>query len=91
VLDGFALFVRRSILDKVGGWPVNEKYGYWLYSEWLCCETRRQGYRIRLVGVDCEHLGGKSSGHIATSPSYEEAHHYLWENNRDMLPYRVKE
>jgi hypothetical protein len=91
VLDGFALFVRRTILDKVGGWPVAKPYGYWLYSEWLCCETRRQGYRIRLVGVDCEHLGGKSSGHIASSPTYEEAHRYLWENNRDMLPYRVKE
>lgn len=89
--DGFALFVRRAVLDKVGGWPVNEKYGYWLYSEWLCCETRRQGYRIRLVGVDCDHLGGRSSGHIAASPTYEEAHRYLWENNKDVLPFRVKE
>jgi Glycosyltransferase like family len=91
VLDGLALFVRRSVLEKAGGWPVNEKYGYWLYSEWLCCETRRQGYRIRLVGIDCEHLGGKSSGHIAASPTYDEAHRYLWENNWDMLPYRVPE
>jgi GT2 family glycosyltransferase len=91
VLDGFALFVRRTILDTAGGWPVDKPYGYWLYSEWLCCETRRQGYRIRLVGVDVEHLGGKSSGFIATSPTYEEAHRYLWENNWDMLPYRVKE
>jgi hypothetical protein len=91
VLDGLALFVRRSVLEKAGGWPVDRPYGYWLYSEWLCCETRRQGYRIRLVGVDCEHLGGKSSGHIAAVPSYEEAHRYLWDENRDMLPYRVKE
>lgn len=91
ILDGLALFVRRPIVDKWGGWPVDKPYGYWLYSEALCCEARRQGYRIRLVGVDCLHLGGKSSGHIAASPTYEEAHRYLWENNRDMLPYRVKE
>lgn len=89
VLDGFALFVRRSILEKAGGWPVDKPYGYWLYSEWLCCESRRQGYRIRLVGVDCDHLGGKSSGHIATSPTYEEAHRYLFDHNADVLPYRV--
>ena len=91
VLDGFALFVRRSILEKAGGWPVDKPYGYWMYSEWLCCEARRQGYRIRLVGVDCEHLGGKSSGHIPTWPSYEEAHRYFYDNNKDVMPYRVEE
>ena len=91
VLDGLSLFVRRTILDKVGGWPLDKPVGYWLYAEWLCCEARRQGYRIRLVGVDCEHLGGKSSAHIAKSPTYEEAHRYLYENNRDVLPCRVKD
>lgn len=91
VLDGLSLFVRRSILEKAGGWPLDRPIGYWLYSEWLCCEVRRQGYRIRLVGVDCEHLGGKSSAHIAKSPTYEEAHWHLYDTNRDVLPYRVKD
>jgi glycosyl transferase family 2 len=98
VLDGFALFVRRRILDKWGGWPDKRggwphgtPVGYFMYSENLCCETRRQGYRIRLVGVDCEHLGGKSSAHIPTSPSYEEEHAYFYARNRDVMPYRVKE
>lgn len=91
VLDGMAIFVRRSILDKVGGWPVDKPVGYWLYSEWLCCEARRQGFRIRLVGVAVDHLGGKSSGFINPSISYEEAHKYLWETNRDVLPYRVSD
>ena len=59
VLDGCALFVRRSILKKWGGWPKNRIIDYFLYSEWLGCEVRRQGYRIRLVGVDFEHLGRK--------------------------------
>lgn len=91
ILDGLALFVRRPILEKAGGWPIDKPIGYWLYAEWLCCEARRQGYRIRLVGVDCEHLGGKSSAHIAKSPTYEEAHWYLYDTNRDVLPYRVKD
>lgn len=91
VLDGFALFVRRPILEKVDGWPVDKPYGYFMYSEWLCCEVRRQGYRIRLVGVDCEHLGGKSSGYISPNENYQEAHAYFYENNRDVMPYRVPE
>jgi GT2 family glycosyltransferase len=91
ILDGLSLFVRRPILEEVGGWPVNKPVGYWLYAEWLCCEARRQGYRIRVVGVDCEHLGGKSSGYIAPTPTYEEAHWYLYDTNRDVLPYRVKD
>ena len=91
VLDGFALFVRRSILDRVGGWPVGKPYGYFMYSEWLCCEARRQGFRIRLVGVECDRLGGKSSGFISPNENYELAHSYFYEHNRDVMPHRVRE
>ena len=88
-LDGFSLFVRRSVLDRWGGWPVNSPYGYWLYAEALCCETRRQGSRIRMVGVECDHLGGKTVGIVPLTDSYEEAHRYLADNNKDCLPYYV--
>jgi GT2 family glycosyltransferase len=90
VLDGMALFVRRSVLDKWGGWPVDKPVSYFLYSENLCCEVRRQGMRIRLVGVSCSHIGGRSSG-TPLPYSYEEEHRYLWENSRDVLPYMVAE
>ena len=90
VLDGLALIVRRRVLEQAGGWPVEGKYGFWMYSEWLCCETRRQGYRIRLVGVDCDHLGGKTSSIVQVSDSYEDAHRYFWENNKDVMPWSVK-
>lgn len=89
VLDGMALFVRRSVIDRWGGWPVSEKIGYWMYSENLCCEVRRQGLRIRLVGVDFEHLGGKSSG-TPLPHSYEDEHAYFYEHNRDVMPARVQ-
>ena len=90
VLDGLALFVRRSVLDKWGGWPVGEKISCFMYSEGLCCEVRRQGLRIRLVGVDCLHLGGKSSG-TPLPYSYEDEHRHFWDTNRDVMPYYVKE
>jgi hypothetical protein len=91
IADGSTCFVRREILDRLEGWTTATPYGYWLYMEWLCCSVRRLGYRIRMVGVEFEHLGGKSSGHIATAPTYEDAHRHLYDNNRDVLPFRVKE
>lgn len=90
ILDGFALFVRRTVLDKWGGWN-HPGVGYFMYSENLCCEARRQGHRIRLVGVDCEHLGGKTVGKVPLDDDYPEAHRIFYENNKDVMPYRVPE
>ena len=90
ILDGMALFVRRSVLDKWGGWP-KEGVGYFMYAEALCCEVRRQGLRIRLVGVDFEHLGGKTVAIDGAHDDYQEAHAYFYEHNKDVMPYRVKE
>jgi len=91
VLDGFALFVRPEILDRAGGWPVGSPIGFYMYSEWLCCEVRRQGFRIRLVGVKCDHIGGRTSTVAAVQDSYEMAHQFFYDTNRDVMPYRVPE
>jgi hypothetical protein len=91
VLDAFALFVRRPILDEWGGWPQGKAVGYYMLAENLCCEVRRQGFRIRLVGVDCEHLGGRTSTIHPVSDDYETEHRYFYEHNRDVMPYKVKE
>jgi hypothetical protein len=90
VLDGLALFVRRAVLDKWGGWPVEKPYGFWMYSEALCCETRRQGLRIRLVGADVDHLGGKTSSVANVTDSYDNAHAYFYDHNRDVMPFDVR-
>ena len=60
VLDGFSMIVRRELLDKVGGWPVDH-LAFHCYDTWLCCMARRHGYRTRLVGVRCHHFGGQTS------------------------------
>jgi GT2 family glycosyltransferase len=87
VLDGMAIFIRREILEKCGGWDMN--WTYFMYTEGICCEARRQGYRIRVVGCSCDHLGGKSSTMVQLTDSYEEAHRYFYENNRDVMPFRA--
>lgn len=90
VLDGMALFVRREVLEKVGGWPQDGTVGYFLYSEWICCMARRMGYKIRLVGVACDHLGGKSTGlNPIAKFNYEEEHRWLYENFKDVLPASI--
>jgi len=95
VLDGFALIVRRSILEKAGGWPVGTPIGYACYDYWLSAETRRQGYKIRVVGISCKHYGGatfvklgKGSGPEAQK-QYDDAHRYIYDTYRDVLPYKV--
>jgi hypothetical protein len=90
VLDAFAVFVRRSILEKWGGFPIGKPVGYYMWCENLCCETRRQGHRIRLVGVDCEHIGGRTSSSYPVKDDYDAEHRYFYQNNRDVMPYRVK-
>ena len=94
VLDGLALVVRREVLEKAGGWPQRTPVGYISYDYWLCCETRRQGYRIRMVGIQCHHLGGKSTGlgpQKIGREDFEAAHKYIYDSYRDVLPYRVSQ
>ena len=89
VLDGIALFVRREVLTKAGGWPKSG-VDYFMYSEWLCCMARRFGYRIRLVGLNVDHLGGKSTGLNPNAKfDYEGEHRFLYDNFRDVLPSEV--
>ena len=91
VLDGLAFFVRRSFLEGVGGWPLGTPCNYFMYMEWLSCMVRRYGKKIRVVGVPCQHLGGKSSGlNSSFHPDYEGEHRYIYEEFRDVLPARVE-
>ncbi len=94
VFDGLALFVRRSILNQWqgwpnqwGGWPQNTPVNYWTYDYAISCETRYQGFRNRLVGVDCHHYGGRSPSIIPED--IEAAHKWIYERYRDVLPYEV--
>lgn len=91
VLDGFALFVRREVLARAGGWLTSGNVGYFMYSEWLCCMARRLGYRIRLVGLACDHLGGRSTGLSPNlQPDYEGEHAFIYSEFKDVLPAEVQ-
>ncbi len=57
-VDGFAIIVRRSLLNYTGGWPIGSPVGYVGYDYWITLMAKRFGYKVRLVGIDCSHLGG---------------------------------
>ena len=90
-LDGFALIVCRGLLEQVGGWPVGTPINYVGYDYWLTCVAHRLGYRVRLVGAKCLHLGGRTSVAQKRIPKdgagHYEAHRYLWETYPDVLPW----
>lgn len=92
VLDGFSLIVRREILQRAGGWPLNTPIGYIAYDYWLSCMTRRLGYRIRMVGVRCLHLGGRSVVAMKQGGGppdhHARAHEYIYREFADVLPWR---
>lgn len=95
VLDGFALIVRRAVLEESGGWPMDTPIGYICYDYWLCCMARRLGYRIRLVGVACDHLGGQTFVKLGIGQDpkhwkqYLDSHRYIYDEFKDVLPYEV--
>ena len=94
VLDGFALVVHRSLLDLVGSWPVGTPVGYSLYDYWLCCVAHRFGYRVRLVGIRCHHLGGLTAVGMGVAKGSGEAHvaahRWLYDNFADVLPWDAR-
>ena len=95
VLDGFSLIVRRELLDQAGGWPT-DKLIFHMYDAWLCLMAARLGYRARLVGVKCVHLGGRTSTRAPYNEwlqaehgksdvdVHREAHEWIYEEFRDV-------
>jgi hypothetical protein len=45
--------------------------------------------RIWLVGVNCHHLGGRTSTTAKLGDNFIAAHRYLYDHYRDVLPCRV--
>ncbi len=99
VIDSCAVFVRRQLLGRIGGWPVDRYPNSSHCSDlWLCCVAHRVGMHNRMVGVACQHRsGGKGEagsqwltdrgGDVAM---HRAAHKVTWELFKDVLPIRVR-
>jgi len=100
VIDSCAVFVRRDVLSRLGGWSVDRYPNSSHCSDlWICCAVHRLGLSVHMVGISCTH---RSGGRGATGESWlaerggdrsmhQEAHVKLYEDMRDVLPIRIKQ
>lgn len=100
-LDGFCLIVRRSLLEKTGGWPDREFLTFHNYDNSLAVHAARHKMRVRLVGVRCQHKGGGTSTRTPyqdwakqrygkpDAELHTDVHAICYEAWRDVLPLRV--
>jgi len=99
VVDSFALIIRRSLLTKVGGWPVATYPPMHMSDTWACLMARRYGYRVRMVGVSCTHKSGGVKGDgkfsygdwqkeigMTDSQMHTKSHELIYRDFRDVLP-----
>jgi GT2 family glycosyltransferase len=89
--DGFALCIRRSFLDRIGGWTqLIGKVDFIGYDMAICALARRYGYKIRVVGIDCRHYGGGTSVEVGVrQKEYDDAHAWFYDEFRDVMPAEV--
>lgn len=98
VVDSCAVFVRRSLLARVGGWPVATYPNNAHCSDlWVCAMAHRYGLRTLVVGVSCTHAsGGKGQvgsrwleEHGTDIVMHRAAHEQLYDDFRGILPIEV--
>jgi GT2 family glycosyltransferase len=92
VVDGFAFIVRRSFLDRIGGFHARcfGPCDYFCYDYILSALARRLGYRIRYIPIRCHHRGGQTSGAQGLNPEiFNASHRWFYENYRDVMPWSV--
>jgi hypothetical protein len=103
VVDSMAFFVRRSFLDRIGGWPVATYPPNHCSDYWCCLMAHRHRQRIRMVGVSITHGGGgvgrggfNYPAWAATTRWHDDAtmhrvgHDLIYNDFRDVLPVEVK-
>ncbi len=99
VLDSMAVMVRRSLLARLGGWPVARYPNSSHCSDlWICCSSHRLGYRVRVTPVACTHKsGGKGQAGCewldargGDDKFHKDAHRVLYNDMRDVLPIRIR-
>ena len=71
VVDGCAMILRRRALSDVGiraGFPP-----HYFYDRLVSCQLLEQGWRIGVLGIACDHLGGQTTGHQPGWPTLARA------------------
>ena len=99
VVDSCAVFVKRDLLARVGGWPIGRYPNSSHCSDlWICCVARRYNLHVCLGGISCTHRsGGKGAAgtrwmdeHYGSDvAAHRQAHELIYRDFIDVLPIRV--
>lgn len=98
VLDSCAIFVRRTFLQRIGGWPLKVLPNTSHCTDlWICATAARLGRQVRMVGVSATHAsGGKGTSGSKWLDArggdtllHRQAHLATYETLRGVLPLRV--
>jgi hypothetical protein len=101
--DGYALAVRRSLLDKIGGWSGIFRFPHHGYDAYLACMSRRHGYTAWLAACRVAHGEGGWGAGAREHPLYKQVaaahggdvalhaavHRFIYDEFRDVLPVRL--
>jgi GT2 family glycosyltransferase len=93
VLDGFALAIRRELLDRSNMWAFIKPHAdFFCYDYAASAIARRYGYRTRLIGLRCHHRGGQTSvlndvKDITSQEAYDKAHLWFYNEFRPEMPW----
>ena len=100
VVDSCAVFVRRELLARCGGWPVGRYPNSSHCSDlWLCASGWRCGMASVVVGVECTHRsGGKGpagtrwmDAHYGSDvAAHRQAHELIYQDFQDVLPMVIE-
>ena len=99
-LDSMSIFVRRELLVKLGGWPVDRYAPSHMMDLWICLQAIRHGFRVRMVPVSIEHSGGGSGPDYpkwcettkwgSDAAMHAHNHKEIYNEFSDMLPLEVR-
>lgn len=101
VIDSCAVFVRRSFLSRLAGWPVRSYPNSSHCSDlWLCCMAHRYRLSTVMVGITALHRSGgkgargiewleKNFGRDGDKAAHRLAHQLIYDEFRDVLPIGV--
>lgn len=99
VVDGFFMAVRTSFLKEISGFSWMP-FKFHCYDLALCLMAHRKGYKVRMVGVECQHHGGGTSttaeykawcleNGTTMEREHSEPHKWLYSEFADVLPLRI--
>jgi GT2 family glycosyltransferase len=98
VFDGMFMCIKRELLDKVDGFDaITETFHN--YDNLICIKSLQNGYENIVIGLDVDHLGGRTTVPENWSEKFgktkqevhEDAHPPLWRYGKGILPVMIQD